>query len=371
MKSISLGPFLLTSRLGGGAQGEVYKSLYRPDQPGGGTPVALKFLTGIQSPTHRLRFRREVQTISGLAHSRIVAVLDYREVTADEAHRIDARLPAGCPYLAMEYVDGRTLLEHCGLLAWPRMRTVLEDILAGLAHAHARGVVHCDIKPGNVMVDDQSGVAKLVDFGISTVIDPIQVDSRSNRYAMGTPRYMAPEQIDGRRRDLGPWTDLYALGALVYPLVTGRHFFPDISDVDELFAAQRSLPPPPLPADSDVPSGFQDWVFRLLAKNPADRFPQAADARRALNALSGTHPDPERPFGAWSASAVGTDLPPAGRGLYALRSPPMVGRTEERRQLWTHLNETAARASWPTGGPGARPAGQSTTPSRGAATTQT
>ena len=174
----------------------------------------------------------------------------------------------------------------------PPLRDVLRQLLAALAHRHARGVIHRDLKPGNILVEPRLDAAqrrtgwhaRITDFGLAQAID--QHTSVPGVVA-GTPAYMAPEQLQGDWRDQGPWTDLYSLGCLAWAMVTGQPFgrqraFADVS-LDHLHR-----PPPPLAPQFEVPEAFDGWLRRLLEKDPAGRYASAADAAQALDDLPDT-----------------------------------------------------------------------------------
>lgn len=274
---IQLGPFVLEAPIARGGMGEVWTGRHLTQH----VPLAVKVITSERSRTpHYLQaFRREVQTMAGLDHPCIITVFDYGEVGAEAALKSGGRLAEGSPYLAMELASGGTLLNLYGRLLWPHLRVVLLDVLDALAHAHARGVIHRDLKPENVLLfNHHEGfpLLKLSDFGLAHSADAGTSSDIAGSTA-GTPEYMAPEQLMGHWRDYGPWTDLYALGCMAYQLCTGfLPFFND--DVRELMRAHIYDPLPLMVPRMAVPEEFHEWVHRLLAKNPQDRFQYAADA---------------------------------------------------------------------------------------------
>ena len=153
----TLGPFELVEKLASGGMGEVWRGEHRAQ----GLPVAIKIIT-----THRARdpeyveaFEREVESVASLMHPGIVTVFDYGEISATQSEQTEGRFVEGSPYLVMEYVDGRPLDKIEGRLDWPLMRLILLQILDGLAHSHARELVHRDLKPGNVLVCDDPDAA--------------------------------------------------------------------------------------------------------------------------------------------------------------------------------------------------------------------
>ena len=192
----------------------------------------------------------------------------------------------------MEYASGGSL-EGLTPSGWEELRSVLLGLLAALAHAHARGVVHRDLKPANVLVcgpDDLRPGLKLTDFGIAhaatrgAVADADDTQGPLQNAATGTPHYMAPEQFEGRWRDFGPWTDLYALGVLAYELASNTLPF-DGDNVIALAWKHLREDVPPLAPVFGVSEGFAGWIARLLQKDPQRRFRHAADAAWCLSRL--------------------------------------------------------------------------------------
>lgn len=288
MESLSLGPFHLVEAVGEGTMGRVYRGEHRV----GGTEVAVKVMTShlARREYFRRRFRREVEAMAQLNHPSIATVFDLGEVTAETAERSEGLLPEGSPWLAMEYVEGVSLAGRTGSWGWPRVRWILLELLDALGHSHATGVIHRDLKPSNILVrhDTQHGFRlKLVDFGVARIVDPDEegVGAEVEERIAGTPKYMAPEQILGRRRDQGPWTDLYALGCLAWRSVTGYPPF-DEGETDAIFRAHLEEPLPELNSVFEVPEQFEDWLGTLLTKNPYERFQRAADAAHALLKMS-------------------------------------------------------------------------------------
>lgn len=235
-----LGPLLAR-----GGMGSVHRATFR------GGPVAVKVL----APEHASdaafvrAFRTEARAMATLHHPNILAIHDLG--------RFHEGPWAGCPYVVMDLADGN-LVEACGRSPWEQVCAWLEQVLAGLAHAHARGITHRDLKPQNLL--RLQGRIAIADFGLARAFEA--VDLGRHEQPAGTPGYMPDEQRLGRWRDIGPWTDLYALGKLALDLVADP--------------AGGSVP---------VPVGFDRWVSRLRQPLPADRFRRAADALHALRSL--------------------------------------------------------------------------------------
>ncbi|MBL7498266.1 protein kinase [Frankia sp. CN7] len=210
-------------------------------------------------------FTSEAEMLASLDHPHIVRVHDYLE--AD-----------GLGLIVMELLGGGTLTSRWRDLSQPEICAVGLAIAAGLAHAHERGILHRDIKMANVLFDT-AGMAKLGDFGIARMFTGSGVTGAP--HGAGTPLYMAPEQIAGGR--LSPATDLYALGVVLYQLLTGAPPFDPTLSPPQLWHQHLTSPPPPV---HGVPRRVTDVVLRTLAKDPADRYPDADSFAAALAAAA-------------------------------------------------------------------------------------
>ena len=266
MSTIPLGPFELYEPIGHGGMGEVWRGIHRAQR----VPVAVKVLTakGMRRSFFLVAFRNEVRAMAGLDHPCIALVFDHGEVSEEAAALSEGRLAVDSPYIAMELAHGGTLAPWAGRLAWADCRDVLLRLLDALAHAHARGVIHRDLKPANVLLctdEDLRPGIKLTDFGLAHLPE-LTGRTAARGPTAGTPHYMAPEQVQGRRREYGPWTDLYSLGRLALALVWGTPL-PD---------PNRHVPA------TAIPPGFDAWVSRLLQQETEERFQRAADAAMAL-----------------------------------------------------------------------------------------
>jgi tetratricopeptide (TPR) repeat protein len=265
--------------------------VWRAVHLGQGIPVAVKVMIGdkVRDPFFQEAFQTEARAIARLHHPSIVTVLDFGLVSREAHLASEGQLMAGSPYLAMEYVSGGTLARIRGPLPFGAILEVLLPLLDALAHAHARGVLHRDLKPVNVLIGGRSDLRrglKLTDFGIAHPLEQEREPDRE-RESSGTPQFMAPEQFFGRWRDYGPWTDLYALGCIAYSLATGR--LPFDGRVFTQLAMQHIKDPVPEPACAHpMPDGFGTWIQRLLEKNPRERFQRAADASFALMTVAQT-----------------------------------------------------------------------------------
>jgi hypothetical protein len=295
-----IGPYTIVRELGRGGMGRVYLAT----DSRLGRSVALKAvaprLTG--DPSNRERLRREARAAAGLSHPGICTVYALEEYDGDL-------------FIAAEYVDGLTLRQ---LLSGPRpgpaeiLRTA-RDVASALASAHAQGIVHRDLKPENVMRTGD-GRVKILDFGLARADAPDD-DPRANRVTqngilVGTPGYMAPEQLNGERG--GARADVFAYGVLIYELACGTHPFASSTPVG---VAARILHSDAAPIDDlcpALPAPLAAVVDRCLRKSPAERFGSAAEIAAAL---AGSGPGPDRAAVRWWRTHQGIVI-----GLYFLAS---------------------------------------------------
>ncbi|CAN0459662.1 unnamed protein product, partial [Laminaria digitata] len=349
-RPVQLGPFRLSALLERGGMGEVWLARHTRDE----CPVAVKIMASSRSSSQRAlkAFRQEARAIASLDHAHIARVYDYGRVSQDAATCSNGALLEGSPYLAMEYAAGGALNRLNHSISWPQIRDILSAILKALAHAHARGVIHRDLKPGNILLRQGIGAPTdllLSDFGLAHALHPHGEEStedaargKDGKTIIGTPGFMAPEQIAGKLRDQGPWTDLYSLGCLTWQLLHGEPPF-GLSPTDEVLSGHLSGIFPRWAPRVSAPDGLRDWLRTLLAKNPHDRFPfaaQAASELYRLDSLSGVSIDMSR----WDEPRehAPKQLVGAGLGLYELRPVPLVGRQRERDTLWRAFCEVQA-----------------------------
>ena len=292
-------------------------------------PTAIKLLPPEKTSEESVqRFEREVQLTATLSHPNTVAILDY------------GRTPSGVFYYAMEYLDGLNLEElvrEHGAQAPGRVVHILAQVSGALTEAHESGLIHRDIKPGNVILCERGGipdVAKVVDFGLVKRVATPETDAtmmltRKN-VMTGTPLFLAPEAIKGEQFVDGR-SDLYALGAVGYFLLTGAPLFAS-DNVLEVVGHHLHTAPRPLPADGahPVPADLAQVVMRCLAKAPEERFPNARQLERALKQCAKHSPWSREVAAVWWETFWS---PESGRPSRAARSqapPTMAVDLEDR-----------------------------------------
>jgi serine/threonine-protein kinase len=264
------GRYRLVSRLGAGGMSVVWQA----HDEVLGRDVAVKVLSPdlAANPDTLRRIRLEARAAAQLRHPHVVEVHDYGETTDSDSKPL--------PYVVMELVEGRSLAQllTVGALPWRLAVLVGAQVAAALAAAHARGIVHRDVTPNNVMVT-ASGV-KLVDFGISATVG--EADS-SSEGILGTPAYLAPERLDAGQ--VRPATDVYALGLLLYRMLAGRLPWA-AGTTTQMLIAHRYTEPEPLPTVAELPEAVVDLCRRCLAKKPGGR-PAAGEAADLLGEAVG------------------------------------------------------------------------------------
>ena len=275
-----LGPYEIRELAGSGGMGEVYRGL----DPRLNRTVAIKILPGrvATSAIRRARFEREARAVSRLSHPHICAIYDVGESD-------------GVPFLVMEFIEGGSLEQRLrvGRLRLAEALDLSIQIAAALCAAHEHDIVHRDLKPGNVMLAD-TGV-KLLDFGIAKLLDEDEspdhdgatstVALTAEQRIVGTPSYMAPEQLEGQKIDQR--ADLFAFGALLYEMLTGRKAF-DGSTAASITAAVLTVDPPKpstLLPDAAIPRALDHIIRRALAKKPDERWQTARDVMLELRSI--------------------------------------------------------------------------------------
>jgi serine/threonine protein kinase len=268
-----LGPYEIQAPIGAGGMGEVYRARDTRLE----RTVAVKVLPAhlSTSPEVRQRFEREAKTISSLSHPHICALYDVGNQD-------------GVEFLVMEYLEGETLSEKLvkGPIAFDQVLRYGLEIADALDKAHRQGIVHRDLKPGNVMLT-KSGV-KILDFGLAKAVAPTRSgaslttlptqtgrDLTAEGTILGTFQYMAPEQLEGREAD--GRTDIFAFGAVLYEMATGKKAFAGRSQASLISSIMTSEPPPASSVAPTAPPAFDRVVRTCLAKDPDDRWQTAHD----------------------------------------------------------------------------------------------
>ena len=245
-------------------------------------PCALKLIRSeaAADPRALARFEREVKTTASLTHPHTIEIYDY-------GHTDD-----GTFYYVMEYLPGLSLdqlLAEYGPLPPGRVIYLLRQACSALAEAHAAGLIHRDLKPGNLYISERGGLCdfvKVLDFGLVKLVqEPSAAQLTADHVISGTPLYMAPEQALGDEK-LDARSDLYALGAIAYHMLSGQPPFQDENPMAVMIAHARQEVPPISCHRADVPDDLQQVVLRCLAKSPADRYADAKELEQALAACA-------------------------------------------------------------------------------------
>jgi serine/threonine-protein kinase len=277
---IIAGRYRLDHELGRGAMGTVWAATHSTL----GQRVAIKLIAGEQaaSPEARQRFGLEAKAAARLKSRHAVQVYD------------DGETPAGVPYIVMEYLEGETLearIERQRDLGLPEAIRITTHIGRALAKAHARGIVHRDLKSGNVFIaktdDDELGwIAKVLDFGVAKLTDAASASTTKTGTLVGTPLFMSPEQIRGASH-VDHRADLYSLGMVFFNMVTGLHAFNGPSYSDVLVAICTESLPDIRERAPWLPEAVADWFQKACAREPADRFQSADEMIESLRDAAG------------------------------------------------------------------------------------
>ena len=386
--SVKLSAFEFIEPAGEGATATVWQARHHDAR----RLVAVKILPPISSNqgSKLRRFRAEVRSVAELNHPGIVRLYDHGMVHDEIALDRIGVVPSGSAFIVMEWIDGGDLHAHFDALDWDQSREILLAILDALSAAHARGTIHRDIKPQNVLLSPRGPL--ITDFGIAFAGDFAAIGDEED-VVIGTPSYLAPEQIRARWRQYGPWTDLYGLGCLAYAMVCGRPPYKAAEPLDTM-RLHLKAPIPALEPRYPVPAGLDEWISMLLQKGHRARFQFAADAAHGLSSLGA-------PASSWtgftqplladssmetmvvesvfegtavslppfveldeasqgSSSYATTDMPPmpvswraprpplersqlAGLGLsvFSIANAPFCGREQERDLLWKQIKRSA------------------------------
>jgi eukaryotic-like serine/threonine-protein kinase len=343
--TVLIGRYVIEEKLGEGGMATVYRARNTLVE----RPVAVKIMNRILANDEGLkeRFRREAKNAAAVAHPNIIDIYDYGE-TDD-----------GTPFLVMELLEGQTLngLIERGPMPGTQVAAIGVQIARGLARAHDFSVIHRDLKPENIFVcraeGTKIGAVKLLDFGIARSMQDPRLTNAGQIF--GTPQYMAPERVT--TNDSGPSADLYALGAILFEMTTGR--LPFLANDIPAFLIQhlQDAPPPPSQLVPDVPRRLEELILKLLEKKPADRPVDAHAIVKALELLApqATEPLPPAAVAPKSQSSAPT-LPPTTLERWAGRTAlfeqmiarafprgdapsSLLGALSEIRRVLARLNE--------------------------------
>jgi serine/threonine-protein kinase len=336
----------LLGELGRGGMAVVYKARQR----GLNRLVALKFLRWgpDSSAEERARFHGEAEAVARLKHSNVVQVYEVGEQD-------------GRPFLALELLEGGSLARWLNGTPWPaRAAADLVEPLARAVHvAHKLNIIHRDLKPDNILLT-ADGTPKVADFGLAKLLDGDGHQTGTGS-VLGTPSYMAPEQAQGRRRDIGPATDVYALGAVLYQLLTGRPPFRAETPMDTVMQVITEEPVPPARLNPKLPRDLESICLKCLQKEPHRRYASAEALAEDLRRFLEGRPIQARPVGRIERAAKWARRRPAAAALLTLtallllaavggllwgqqRRLEQVRQQAEREQRTKYLNREATAA---------------------------
>ncbi|NLW14407.1 MAG: Stk1 family PASTA domain-containing Ser/Thr kinase, partial [Trueperella sp.] len=275
--------------------------------------VAIKVLRTDHAtdPTFIARFRREAQSAAALNHPSIVAVYDTGEESMTTSSGRDMTLP----YIVMEFVKGRTvsqLLSNGDALPIDEAVQIVVGVLSALEYSHREGIVHRDIKPGNIMLTPD-GKVKVMDFGVARAIADSSATMTQTNSVVGTAQYLSPEQARGEVVDAR--SDLYSTGCLLFELLTGQPPFRGDSAVAVAYQHVSQTPPKPTSIAPDVPDQLDRVVMKSLAKRREERYQSAADMRADLLAASRGEGVSAPSVGTWQTQVIATPSPIAPTAL--------------------------------------------------------
>ncbi len=328
----TVGPYHIADKLGQGGMATVYKAHHVNLQ----RDVAIKVMHTAfkEDPNFLERFKREAQIVARLDHPHIIPIYDFAD------HQ-------GSPYLVMKFVEGETLKARLkrGPLALDETIRIMDAVAQALAYAHGQGILHRDIKPSSTMLDRQ-GISYIADFGLARIAQAGE-STLSQDMMLGTPQYISPEQAKGDYH-LGPGTDIYSLGVVLYEIMVGR--VPFNADTPYAIVHDHIYKALPLPTEvnSQVPPAVEHVLLRALAKEPDQRYESAADLiadfRRAVQDVGVTELS--------AAPAARHDAPPPGSTpVYYVGIPAPVAYTQH--QTLTPQEAHRRRANlWILGGVG-------------------
>jgi len=298
-----LGNYEILEELGRGAMGVVYKAR----QLSLDRIVALKMiLAGAHASSQELaRFRTEAEAVARLQHPNIVQIYEVGEY-------------GGLPFFSLEFVEGGSVAQQLDGTPQPvgTAAQLTETLARAIDHAHQRGIVHRDLKPANVLLT-ATGTPKITDFGLAKYLDT-EAERTQSGAVVGTPSYMAPEQATGKSKEVAPAADVYALGAILYELLTGRPPFKAATPLDALMQVRQTEPVPPGQLQPQTPTDLETICLKCLRKEPHQRYQSAATLADDLRRFLEGRPITARPVGRLERAAKWVKRRPAMAAVYAL-----------------------------------------------------
>jgi DNA-binding beta-propeller fold protein YncE len=321
--------YVILAEEGRGSMGVVYRARQR----GLGRLVALKMvLSGAHAGRQELaRFRTEAESVARLQHPGIVQIYEIGE-------------EKGRPFLSLEFVAGGSLASRLDGTPWPadRATRLIEGLARAMHVAHRRGIVHRDLKPHNVLLTED-GQPKIADFGLAKCLDSDRGQTQSGAI-VGTPSYMAPEQASGNSRQVGPATDVYALGAILYELLTGQPPFRAATPLDTVLQVATREPVPPSRLRSKVPRDLETICLKCLHKEPAGRYATALDLAADCAAFLDGGPIQARPVGWLERTGRGVRRHWLAATLLAVLVPLFIGGAAGIIWQWNRLTTLQQQA---------------------------
>jgi serine/threonine protein kinase len=303
------GAYELLEELGRGGMGVVYKARQKSLD----RLVAIKMILAshLASAEHVRRFQVEARAAARLQHPHIVHIHEVGQVH-------------GQHFFAMEHIDGQSLAERLaqGPVELPAAVRLIAQVARAIGHLHREGIVHRDLKPSNILLDAEEQ-PYVTDFGLAKVFSA-GGDATATGVIAGTPSYMAPEQAAGRNAEVGPASDIYSLGAILYELLTGRPVFQEETALDTLLQVLAGEPIPPRRVNPKIPRALELIVLKALARSPAERYASAEaladDLDRFLRgeAIAARPPHLLQRVGAWARREPALASRLAGLGVFYL-----------------------------------------------------
>jgi WD40 repeat protein/tRNA A-37 threonylcarbamoyl transferase component Bud32 len=292
----------IEGELGRGGMGVVYRA--REVRLNRACALKMVLAGAHASPEARVRFLVEAEAVAKLHHPNVVQI-----------HRIGEA--DGLPFLELEYIAGGTLAAAIAGTPWPARRAaeLVEPLARALAEAHGRGLVHRDLKPGNVLLEPD-GTPKIIDFGLAKALGA-EGGLTATDSVVGSPSYMAPEQAGGNAKSVGPAADVYSLGAILYELLTGRPPFRGATVLETLEQVKTAEPVPPSRLVPRLPRDVETVCLKCLQKDPARRYGSAAALAEDLRRFRAGEPILARPVGAAERAARWCRRNPVVAGLLA------------------------------------------------------